>query len=85
MSGWPKRRTLAHAFLREYSDKRLKLAQHVDKLGIFLTWPHSQFLALCSLTPPGECSVRRVSELGQGGRAGRPSASASASASAPAS
>ena len=35
--GWPKRCTLAHAFLWEYSDKRLKLAQLLGQLGVFLT------------------------------------------------
>ena len=35
--GWPKRRKLAHAFLREYSYKRLKLAQHLGQLGVLLT------------------------------------------------
>ena len=36
--GWPKIRRLAHAFLWEHSDKRLKLAQHLGQLGVFLTW-----------------------------------------------
>ena len=35
--GWPKRRKLAHAFLWEYSYKRLKLAQLLGQLGVFLT------------------------------------------------
>jgi hypothetical protein len=35
--GWPKRCQLAHAFLREYSYKRLKSAQLLDQLGVF---PH---------------------------------------------
>ena len=35
--GWPKRCKLAHAFLQEYSDKRLKLAQLLGQLGVFLT------------------------------------------------
>jgi hypothetical protein len=35
--GWPKRHKLAHAFLREYSYKRLKLAQLLGQLGVFLT------------------------------------------------
>ena len=34
---WPKRCKLAHAFLREYSYKRLKLAQLLGQLGVFLT------------------------------------------------
>jgi hypothetical protein len=29
---------LAHAFLWQDSDKRLKLAQHLGQLGVFLTW-----------------------------------------------
>jgi hypothetical protein len=37
VSGWPKRWKLAHAFLWEYSDKRLKLAQLLGQLGVFLT------------------------------------------------
>jgi hypothetical protein len=32
---------LAHALLREYIYKRLKLAQLLGQLGIFLTWPQS--------------------------------------------
>jgi hypothetical protein len=43
VSGWPKRRKLAHAFLREYSDERLKLAQLLGKLGVFLTQVASHF------------------------------------------
>ena len=35
--GWPKRCKLAHAFLQEYSHKRLKLAQVLGQLGVFLT------------------------------------------------
>ena len=34
---WPKRSKLAHAFLWGYSDERLKLAQHLGQLGVFLT------------------------------------------------
>jgi hypothetical protein len=37
--GWPKRYKLAHAFLWEYSCKRLKLAQLLGQLGVFLTFP----------------------------------------------
>jgi hypothetical protein len=37
VSGWPKRRELAHVFLCEYSYKRLELAQLLGQLGIFLT------------------------------------------------
>jgi hypothetical protein len=35
--GCPKRCKLAHAFLREYSCKRLKLAQLLGQLGVFFT------------------------------------------------
>ena len=35
--GWPRRCKLAHAFVWEYSCKRLKLAQLVGQLGGFLT------------------------------------------------
>ena len=38
--GWPKRRKLAHAFLWEYSYKRLKLAQLLGQLGVLLTMVH---------------------------------------------
>ena len=36
MLGWPKRCKLAHAFLWEYSCKRLKWAQLLGQLGVFL-------------------------------------------------
>jgi hypothetical protein len=35
-SRWPKRCKLAHAFLREYSYKGLKLAHLLGQLGLFL-------------------------------------------------
>jgi len=35
---WPKRWKLAHAFLWEYSEKGLELAQLLGQLAIFLTW-----------------------------------------------
>jgi hypothetical protein len=35
--GWPNRCKLAHAFLREYIYKKLKLAQLLGQLGILLT------------------------------------------------
>ena len=35
--GWPNICQLAHAFLWECGDKRLKLAQHLGQLGVFLT------------------------------------------------
>jgi hypothetical protein len=37
--GWPKIWELAHAFPWECSYKRLKLAQLLRQLGVFLTWP----------------------------------------------
>ena len=45
MLGWPKLRKLAQAFLWEYSYKRLKLAQLLGQLGVFLTRvrPHCRF------------------------------------------
>jgi hypothetical protein len=36
--GWLKRCKLAHALSWEYSYKRLKLAQLLGQLGLFLTW-----------------------------------------------
>ena len=39
--GWPKRCKLAHEFLWEYSCKRLKLAQLLGQLGVFLTLVYS--------------------------------------------
>ncbi len=35
--GWPKGCKLAHTFLWEYSDNRMKLAQLLGQLGVFLT------------------------------------------------
>jgi hypothetical protein len=35
--GWPKRCKLAHAFLWEYSCKRLKMAQLLGRHGVFRT------------------------------------------------
>jgi hypothetical protein len=37
VSGWPKRCELAQPFLRERSYKKLKLAQLLGRLGVFLT------------------------------------------------
>jgi hypothetical protein len=37
MLGWPKICKLAHAFLWEYSYKRLKFAQLLGQLSVFLT------------------------------------------------
>ena len=37
VSDWPERRKLAHAFLCEYSYKKLKLAQLLGQLGVCLT------------------------------------------------
>jgi hypothetical protein len=36
--GWPKKIKFAHAFLEEYSYRRLKLAQFLHQLGVFLTF-----------------------------------------------
>jgi hypothetical protein len=36
---------LAHAFLWEYSYKRLELVQLLDQLGVLLTWSQSQEMA----------------------------------------
>jgi hypothetical protein len=38
VSGWPRHRALAHAYLCEYGYTRLTLAQLLGQLGIFLTW-----------------------------------------------
>ena len=35
--GWPKGCKLAHTFLWEYSDNRMKLARLLGRLGVFLT------------------------------------------------
>jgi hypothetical protein len=56
--GWPKLCKLAHAFLWEYSYKRLKLAQLLGQLGVFLTWacgssPAASAMAASSLCGPG--------------------------------
>ena len=44
--GWPERRKLAHAFLWECSYKRLKLAQLLGQLGVFLTQRRQNFPAV---------------------------------------
>ena len=38
LSGWPKICKLAHAFLWKHSYERLKLAQSLGQLGVFLTY-----------------------------------------------
>jgi hypothetical protein len=38
LSGWPKICKLVHAFLWEHSCERLKLAQSLRQLGVFLTY-----------------------------------------------
>jgi hypothetical protein len=66
MLGWPKRCKLAHAFLWADSGKRLKLAQLLGQLGVFLTFWHSlnceQVLVIQSFTEykthPGVCTAR---------------------------
>ena len=47
MSGGPKICKLAHAFLWEYSYRRLELAQLLDQLSVCLTWAFGS--VLCSL------------------------------------
>ena len=63
MLGWPKRCKLAHAFLWEYSCKRLKLAQLLGQLGVFLarmgrgamhqpvSWPSGSSIAATTASP----------------------------------
>ena len=53
---WPKTCKLAHAFMWGYIDKRLKLAQIMDKLGIILTYHGlwTRITALRSLGPLGD-------------------------------
>jgi hypothetical protein len=48
VSGWPKRYKLTHAFLWEYSYKRLKLAQLLGQLGAFLTCVRSTVVRMTS-------------------------------------
>ena len=43
--GLPERCNLAHTFLSECSYKRLKLAQLLGQLGVFLTWVRPNSLA----------------------------------------
>jgi hypothetical protein len=46
--GWPKRCKLVHAFMWEYGYKRLKFAQLLGQLGVFLTCdPASAEPGLC--------------------------------------
>jgi hypothetical protein len=61
--GWPKICKLAHAFLWEYSHKRLELAQLLGQLGVFLT-----------LSPrPARCAPHRCGErCGSGGQRAAP-------------
>ena len=64
--GWPKICKLAHAFLWEYSLKRLKLAQLLGQLGAFLTLMKSGMRCLNSTKspkkswPPPTCPRRRL-------------------------
>jgi hypothetical protein len=60
--GWPKRCKLAHAFLWEYSYKKLKLDQLLGQLGVFLTWRSRGPAAAASLSPPrsGRRAPRRT-------------------------
>jgi hypothetical protein len=54
--GWPQRCKLAHAFLRGYSYKRLKLVQLLGQRSVFLTW-----------APEGPSSRRASGESTSGG------------------
>jgi hypothetical protein len=57
--GWPKKRKLARAFLREYIYKGLKLAQLLGQLGGFLTCaPSAAARAACRLK--GSAGMARV-------------------------
>ena len=49
VSGWPKRRELAHTFRWEYSYEVLKLAQLLGQLGVFLTFAISGLRSSVSL------------------------------------
>jgi hypothetical protein len=40
--GWSKRYKLAHAFMEEYNDVRLKLARLLGQLGVFITWVNAR-------------------------------------------
>jgi hypothetical protein len=52
VSSWPKRSCkLAHAFLREYSVKRLKLAHFLGQLGVFLTMVQHIYIGAERHTP----------------------------------
>jgi hypothetical protein len=51
-SGRPKRCTLAHAFRWKHSCERLKLAQLLGQLGVFLTLRPSAGFALAIPAPP---------------------------------
>ena len=55
--GWPRRCKLAHAFLRGYSDKKLKLAQLLGQLGVFLTLPSLKYSLSVTLQGAGTGSL----------------------------
>ena len=48
--GWPKRSKFAHAVRWEYCYERLKLAQLLGQLGVFLTWIRSGPPAMAART-----------------------------------
>ena len=52
MLGWPRRYKLNHAFLCRYSYKRLKFAQLLGKLGVFLTLGRSSHFQAPRRYPP---------------------------------
>ena len=52
MLGWAKRCKLTHAFLWEYSFKRLGLAQRLGQLGVFLT------LVVCLVARQASCPIQ---------------------------
>jgi hypothetical protein len=56
--GWPKRCKLAHAFLLEYSCKKVKLAQLLGQLGVFLTCAPS-----CAANGPASPASPRTSTV----------------------
>ena len=68
MLGWPKRCKLAHAFLWEYSYKRLKLAQLLGQLGVFLAPGAAQALSPICPWPPSPLGVGQAVDVTRGRR-----------------
>ena len=67
--GWPKICKLAHAFLWEYSYKRLKLAQLLGQLGVLLTFGRGGAAARADQrgrAGPGGVELQRVGEGDEG-------------------